>query len=92
MKKFENLKELANIGRLLGEKNRLKILLLLKSGELNSSTIHKGLRLPQNLISNHLQILLKNKLIKLRKQSRFCYYSLNRQEIINRLDDLKRPF
>jgi ArsR family transcriptional regulator, arsenate/arsenite/antimonite-responsive transcriptional repressor len=89
---MENLKELETLGKMLGEKIRLKILLLLSNQEINSSRIHKLLRLPQNLTSHHLQTLLKHNFVKARRDGRFAYYSVNKAVIKNLAGKLKILF
>ena len=86
---MENIKEIEVLGKMIGEKARLKILFLLKDQEINSSKIQKRIHLPQNLTSHHLQTLLKNKFVTIRKSGRFSYYSLNKQEIKKRIAELK---
>lgn len=89
---MENIKELEILGKMLSEKIRLKILLLLSNQEINSSKIHKLLRLPQNLTSHHLQTLLKHGFVKARKDGRFAYYSVNKPVIKDLAAKLKILF
>ncbi len=90
---MDNTKDLINkikdFGVIIAEKNRLKILNLLKNQELPASQINRLLRLPQNLSSHHLIVLKKAGLLKSRQQSRFIYYSLNQKNIKNIIGDLK---
>lgn len=89
---LNSLKNLKKIGVVLSEINRLKIILLLKKGELSASKINQRLSLPQNLISHHLRVLLDGEVIKNRKQGRFIYYSLNHKKIDSILGDFKKIF
>ena len=90
---MDNTKDLINkisdFGTLIAEKNRLKILNLLKDKELPASQINRQLRLPQNLSSHHLIVLKKTGLLKSRQQGRFIYYSLNQKNLKSVISDLK---
>ncbi len=76
MKSIEK-EKLIKILKVLSNKIRLDIILLLISGEKCVCEIYKKLNLPQNLISHHLSILRENKLIFNRRDSKWIYYSLN---------------
>jgi len=92
MEKNNDLKDIFLLGQIIGDKNRLKIISLLKGQEVNATQIHKTLRLPQNSTSHHLQILLKNEVIKVKRLGRFYYYSLNTPEIKRLASKLKNLF
>jgi len=61
----------------LGNPVRLNILHFLVSGEKCVCKIFAQLQLPQNLVSHHLGILRKNRLITCRKDGKWVLYSLN---------------
>lgn len=65
----------------LSDDTRLKIVLLLASGNKCVCEIFGQLRLPQNLISHHLGILRESKIINSEKKGRWVYYSLNKKTI-----------
>ncbi|MCX6751398.1 MAG: metalloregulator ArsR/SmtB family transcription factor [Candidatus Nomurabacteria bacterium] len=65
----------------LSDNTRLNIVLFIASGEKCVCEIFKYLKLPQNLISHHLAVLRKNKLIINRKEGKWVHYSLNRKNI-----------
>ncbi len=71
--------DLAKFLRIIGEENRLKILCLLKNGELCVCEILENLDLAQNLISSHLKVLLDFELIELRQEWKRNYYSINQK-------------
>lgn len=60
----------------LGEPVRLRILALLKRGEMNVSEIASALETEVVTVSHHLQILRNAGLVTRRKQGRFCLYGL----------------
>lgn len=67
--------------KVINEPNRLKILLLLKQGELCVCEIFKHLKLPQNLVSHHLKVLKDFGLLNSYKQGLKIIYSRNEQAI-----------
>ncbi len=71
--------DLAKFLRIIGEENRLKILCLLKNGELCVCEILENLDLAQNLISSHLKVLLDFELIALRQEWKRNYYSISQK-------------
>ncbi len=62
---------------------RIKILELLKNGELCVCTIYEELEQSQSNISQHLSKLKKANLVKSRKDGLQVYYSLNNDKIID---------
>lgn len=81
-------KNLSNLLDALGDRNRLGIVLFLANGEKCVCEIFRCLKLPQNLVSHHLGILRKNKLLVNRKEGRWVYYSINKK----RLKELQNLF
>lgn len=77
-KKFE---ELSKFLQIISEKNRLKILFILKDEEKCVCEIWKNLDLAQNLISSHLKILRDFKLINNRREGKNIHYSINDKTI-----------
>jgi DNA-binding transcriptional ArsR family regulator len=54
---------------------RIKILRLLRGGELCVCDIEHALGIPQNLVSHHLRVLREAGLVSARKEGQFVYYS-----------------
>ena len=75
----EEYTNLAKFLRTIGEDNRLKILCLLKDGELCVCEIVEYLELPQNLISAHLKALKELGLVESRQEWKRVYYSINKK-------------
>jgi DNA-binding transcriptional ArsR family regulator len=77
-------KEIDNAANLLGiiaEKNRLKILCVLKRGERCVCDIWQDLGIAENLASHHLKILKKAGMIVSRKEGLNVIYSINKEGI-----------
>lgn len=85
MKKYKcverDLSRLSLLLKNISEENRLKIICLLKRGELCVCEIVDALKLPHNLISHHLKVLKKMKIVSFRKEGKFRLYKLNRKEL-----------
>ncbi len=63
--------------KVIADTNRLRILCLLAKKEYCVCKIEKHLGIAQNLVSHHLSVLRKNKLVNIRKDKTWIYYSLN---------------
>jgi ArsR family transcriptional regulator len=63
--------------KIISEKNRLKILCLLKEGEKCVCDIWQCLDLAQNLVSHHLKVLKNFGLISSKRQGLKVFYQLN---------------
>ena len=68
---------LAALFRLLADKTRLKILLLLVKGERNVTSLCDELRLPQPTVSHHLGLLRMSNLITNRRNGKQVFYELD---------------
>jgi ArsR family transcriptional regulator len=62
--------------RAFSDRTRLRILNLLRDGELCVCDLIDVLRLPQAKISRHLAYLRRARLVRVRKEGLWCYYSL----------------
>jgi len=72
----QEVEPLAGTFRLLSDKTRLKILLLLTSGERNVSSLCQELALPQPTVSHHLGLLRMQNLISNRRSGKQVFYGL----------------
>jgi DNA-binding transcriptional ArsR family regulator len=72
-----DLDQLATLFRLLSDKTRLNILLLLADGERNVSSLCDQMRLPQPTVSHHLSLLRMNNVIANRRDGKQVFYALN---------------
>ncbi|MBN1778750.1 MAG: winged helix-turn-helix transcriptional regulator [Candidatus Buchananbacteria bacterium] len=85
----KNLIALADQIKVLGEPNRLKIICLLKTNPLCVCQIFPTLKLPQNLASHHLKILLEAKLVDNKREGKKIIYSINQKNINQLQKELK---
>lgn len=75
----QDLDRLTTLFKLLSDKTRLNILMLLADGERNVSSLCEQLHLPQPTVSHHLGLLRLNNVIGNRRNGKQVFYTLNRQ-------------
>src|SRR5438105_2435405 len=68
---------LSELFRLLSDRTRLQILMLLSEGELSVGALCDALELPQPTVSHHLGLLRMQNLIVNRRDGKQVYYGLN---------------
>jgi DNA-binding transcriptional ArsR family regulator len=73
----QELEQLTALFRLLSDKTRLNILLLLSDGERNVTSLCEQLQLPQPTVSHHLGLLRMNNVIGNRRKGKQVFYTLN---------------
>jgi DNA-binding transcriptional ArsR family regulator len=73
----EDLEQLASLLRLLSDKTRLNILLMLTGGERNVSNLCDALKLPQPTVSHHLGLLRMSNVINGRRDGKQVFYGLD---------------
>lgn len=78
----------ADILKALADPTRLKIIYLLKQGELCVCEIFTAMDKPQPTVSHHLNILKKAGLIKFRKEGVWVHYNLSNPKITHFLDGI----
>ena len=71
------LEPLVGLFRLLSDKTRLNILMLLSKGERNVTSLCEALKLPQPTVSHHLGLLRMSNVIGNRRDGKQVFYSLN---------------
>lgn len=75
--------ELVSLGKILSDKNRVKIILLLqREKELCVCEICDTLILSQPLVSRHLKQMREAGFVQTRKNGRWILYSLTQKEIL----------
>ncbi len=80
----EELEHVAYILKALSNTNRLMILTVLaKHQEMNVSDICSALQCTQPLISHHLTDMQAKGILKMRREGRNMYYSLENQRVID---------
>ena len=65
-----------NVARALSDENRVRVLLMLRGGELCVCQIMATLGLAPSTVSKHMSILKQAQLVSCRKQGRWVYYRL----------------
>lgn len=60
----------------MANENRLRILCLLREGEMSVSELNSKLELSQSALSQHLAVLRREELVNTRRASQTIYYSL----------------
>ena len=75
----EQLEQLASLFRLLADRTRLNLLMLLADGEKNVTSLCEVLKLPQPTVSHHLGLLRMSNLISNRRDGKQVFYDLNGQ-------------
>jgi DNA-binding transcriptional ArsR family regulator len=83
----QELEPLVGVFRLLSDKTRLNILMMLARGERNVSSLCEELALPQPTVSHHLGLLRMQNLITNRRSGKQVFYGLNGQ--VNAVDGLQ---
>lgn len=79
------------IFKALVDANRRKILTVLKDGEISVTRLLKYFDIGQATVSNHLSILKKAGLVKVRSENKMRIYSIN-WEIFNRFVEEMNKF
>lgn len=82
--------ENSEVIKALSDPIRLKILYLLRNGELCACHIDSALNKPQSTISHHLNVLKKAKFLKWRKEGKWAHYSLSDEKIIDYIEKLMK--
>src|SRR5437867_2494934 len=72
-----DLEQMAGMFRLLGDRTRLNLLMILSHGERNVTSLCETLRLPQPTVSHHLGLLRMSNLIENRRDGKQVFYTLN---------------
>ncbi len=83
-----NVQVLADTFRLLGDANRLRIILTCLEGECAVGDISEKTGISQPLVSHHLRLLKAMRLMKSEKQGKQVFYSLTDDHIRCVLDDM----
>ena len=74
---LEILFELADLFKVFGDSTRLRIMYTLFDGENSVGEIAEALNMEQSTISHQLRVLRTNKLVKIRRDGKQIYYSLD---------------
>lgn len=77
------IRETERLFGVVGEANRIKILLLLSRREMCVCELESALKLPQPTISHHLTVLEQSRLVERTKRGRFVFYNLKETTLVN---------
>ncbi len=69
--------ELADLFKVFGDSTRLRIMYALSDGELPVMEIAEALKMEQSTISHQLRVLRQNKLVRVRREGKQIYYTLD---------------
>ena len=75
-------KDIANIFKAMGDKNRIEITIMLSQGELCACEILEKFNITQPTLSHHMKILCDMKIVTSRREGKWSYYSLNEETIV----------
>jgi DNA-binding transcriptional ArsR family regulator len=84
----DTLEQLAEIFRLLGDPNRLKIIIACVSEDKAVGDIAEEVGLSQPLVSHHLRLLKAARLVRHKKQGKQTFYGLSDDHVRCVLDDM----
>lgn len=77
MPEIEVLFDLADLFKVFGDSTRLRIMFTLSDGEMSVLKIAEALNMEQSTISHQLRVLRQNKLVRVRREGKQIYYSLD---------------
>ena len=73
--------EKERIFKALGDRNRVVIMDLIKDGEMSAGRILGEIKMCQSTLSHHMKILCDSGIVNARKESRWVYYSVNKDVV-----------
>jgi len=88
----EKAAEVSELLKLMAHADRMVVLCLLSTGEMSVSELREHTNLSQSAFSQHLGVLRKNKLVKIRKESQQVFYSLADGRVSLILSALQQAF
>ncbi|MBP2100115.1 ArsR/SmtB family transcription factor [Enterococcus rivorum] len=86
MKNQEEIQMVSQLYKVLSDPTRLRILLLLKNGELNVTAIGEKLEMEQSAVSHQLRLLRDSRVVKARREGKGIFYSLDDHHVIDILN------
>ena len=81
MPEIEVLFDLADLFKVFGDSTRLRIMFTLSDGEMSVLKIAEALNMEQSTISHQLRVLRQNKLVRVRREGKQIYYSLDDEHV-----------
>ncbi|MBP1045501.1 winged helix-turn-helix transcriptional regulator [Enterococcus sp. BWM-S5] len=83
MELTEDIQKVSQLYKVLSDPTRLRILLILKKGELNVTAIAEELSMEQSAVSHQLKLLRQNRVVKSKREGKTIYYSLDDDHVID---------
>lgn len=77
MPDLEVLFDLADLFKVFGDSTRLRIMVTISENEMSVLNIAETLNMEQSTISHQLRVLRQNKLVRVRRDGKQIYYSLD---------------
>ena len=74
---IEVLFDLADLFKVFGDSTRLRIMVTISENEMSVLNIAETLNMEQSTISHQLRVLRQNKLVRVRREGKQIYYSLD---------------
>ncbi len=84
--------EVSELLKLMAHADRMVVLCLLSTGEMGVSELREHTQLSQSAFSQHLGVLRKHELVKIRKESQQVFYSLADGRVSLLLGALQQAF
>lgn len=78
------------VSKALSDKNRIKIIQYLSTGQKNVSEVADKLNVEENLASHHLRVLAALGFLKNDKKGREVFYKINETKFISLMRDLNK--
>lgn len=86
MKEIDEILKVSQLYKVLSDPTRLRILILLKTNELNVSSISEQVDMEQSAVSHQLKLLRENHVVKSRREGKTIFYSLDDHHVIDLLN------
>jgi ArsR family transcriptional regulator len=84
--------EVSELLKIMAHADRMVVLCLLSDGEMGVSELREHTQLSQSAFSQHLGVLRKNQIVKIRKESQQVFYSLADGRVTLLLNALQQAF
>lgn len=78
--------EVSQLFKVLSDPTRLNILLYLKDGEKNVTSISQSVQMEQSAVSHQLRLLRENHVVKSRREGKTILYSLDDFHVLDILE------
>lgn len=79
-----------NLFKVLSDRTRLSIVLLIKEKEMNVSEISRALNMEQSAVSHQLSVLRSARLVKSRREKRSVFYCPDDQHVYDILNQVTK--